>query len=51
MIDTKPYVFNFDSDIEVYRLSEEQIRLLEFLNRMNVLYDGFSYEEVTIKDM
>jgi hypothetical protein len=51
MIDTKPYVFNFDGDIEVYRLSEEQIRLLEFLNRMNVLYDGFSYEEVTIKDM
>jgi hypothetical protein len=51
MIDTKPYVFNFDGDIEVYRLSEEQIRLLEFLNRMNVLYDDFSYQEVTIKDM
>lgn len=51
MIDTKPYVFSFCGDIEVYRLSEEQIRLLEFLNKMNVLYDGFSYEEVTIEDV
>lgn len=51
MIDTKPYVFNFDGDMKVYMLSEEQIRLLEFLNRMDVLYDDFSYEEVTIEDV
>ena len=51
MIDTKPYVFNFDGYTKVYRLSEEQIRLLEFLNRMNVLYDDFSYEEVTVEDV
>ena len=51
MIDTKPYVFNFDGDMKVYRLSEEQIRLLELLNTMNVLYDDFSYEEVAIEDV
>jgi len=51
MIDTKPYVFNFDGDMKVYMLSEEQIRLLELLNTMDALYDDFSYEEVTIEDV
>lgn len=51
MLDTKLYVFNCDGEIGAYRLSEEQIRLLEFLNRMDALYDDFSYEEVTIEDV
>lgn len=46
MIETKLYVFNLDGDSKIYRLSEEQERLLKLLDDMYVLSDDFSYEKV-----
>lgn len=45
MLDTKATVFTMDEDIlGVYNLSDEQIRLLDWLNEKEALDDYFEYE-------
>ena len=53
MLDTKVTVFTMDNDVlGVYNLSDEQLRLLEWLSNNNAFDDYFGYETVDkVEDM
>ena len=53
MLDTKVTVFTMDDDVlGVFKLSDEQLRLLDWLSNSNALDDYFGYEIVgKVEDM